>query len=223
MKRKSLVNILAAVAAALVSAVILYETLIAGSLLRENGLIGIFFAAMFSHLTVIGRGIFVPVFLPLTAIYHPLVLGVAAGLGGAIGETTTYIWGRGIRDAFENNEKEKAMPKWVEKYGIIALLIVAASPLPDTPLILLYGTAKLSLKKLLLIEAVGKTTLYSLGAVIGGFILGELGSFVQGLVLSTVIVVVSIALCVVVSWSKTRNKIFDVVKKIPVLNRVFGT
>lgn len=111
---------------------------------------------------------------------------------------------------FSKDERGDALPKWVEKYGIITLLVVAASPLPDTLIILLAGTARSSLKKLLLILAVGKTALYSLGAVAGGFILGELSSPVQELVLSTLIIAVLIVfMCVIVSWSKTRDKIFD--------------
>jgi membrane protein YqaA with SNARE-associated domain len=156
-ERKAFVNIAAAVTAAAVSAVILYEMLIAGSLLQEAGLAGVFLASMFSHLTIVGRDMFVPTFLALAPRYHPLLLGLAAGLGGAIGEVSTYYWGLGIKDALKGAEKDDTLPKWVEKYGLLAVLIVSATPLPDTPIVLLAGSARLPLRKLLVVEASGKT------------------------------------------------------------------
>ncbi|MEM2110569.1 MAG: hypothetical protein QXX08_01680 [Candidatus Bathyarchaeia archaeon] len=213
MKKKSIINITAAITTAIISAVILYETLITGNLLRENGLFGIFLAAMFSHLTIIGRGIFLPTFLPLTTLYHPLLLGLSAGLGGAIGEVTTYYWGLGIKEALRNNEKENILTKWIKKYGILALLMVAASPLPDTPLVLLAGTARLPLLKIIIIQGIGKTMLYSFGAAVGGFFFVQLSSIIEELLFSSIIVVVSVTFCVIVSWRKSREKIFHFLKR----------
>jgi len=214
MKKKSLVSITAAIATAVISGLILYETLIAHSLLAENGLIGIFLAAMFSHLTVIGRGVFVPAFLPLTAIFHPLLLGLSAGLGGAIGEVTTYYWGLGIKDAFKGDEKDSTLSRWIEKYGLIALLLIAATPLPDTPIVILAGSARFPLRKFLIIEAIGKTVWYTSGAAIGGLFLIHLSSFIEEILLSTVIVIASVILCIIVSWTKTREKVLQLLKRL---------
>ena len=214
MEKKALVNVIAAVTTAIISAIILYLTLIVGSLLEEVGLFGIFLASMFSHLTVIGRDMFVPAFLPLTVIYHPLLLGLSAGLGGAIGEVTTYYWGLGIGGALDEKERDNILSKWIEKYGLMAILLVAASPLPDTPIVLLAGSFRFPLRKLLIVEGIGKTLWYSLGAALGGFLLTHLSVFLEGLVLSTIIVIASAAICVIASWSKSREKVLQLLRKL---------
>ncbi len=207
-------NIAGASIAAVLSAAILYETLIAGSLLRETGLIGIFLAAMFSHITVIGRDMFVPAFLTLTVQYFPLLLGLVTGIGAAIGELTTYYLGLGIKDALDNTKKEDAVSRWVEKYGIVALFVVAASPLPDVPLVLLAGSARFPLRRFLLVEAIGKTLWYSLGAAVGGFFFTQMSAFVEEMVLSTIIAIVSFTICIIFTWGKSREKLLQVLDRI---------
>lgn len=214
MSWKALVNVIAAVVTAIISGVILYVTLIVGSLLKEVGLIGVFLASMFSHLTVIGRDMFVPAFLPLSIIYHPLLLGLSAGLGGAIGEVTTYYWGLGISEALEENERDNILSKWIEKHGLLAILLVAASPLPDTPIVLLAGSARFPLRKLLIVEGIGKTLWYSLGAAVGGFFFTHLSTFLEGLVLSIIILIASVAFCVIALWSKSREKVLRLLRRL---------
>ena len=214
MERKALVNISAAIVTAVISAFILYETLIANTILEEAGLIGIFFASMFSHLTVIGRDLFAPAFLSLALTTHPALLGFSAGLGGAIGEVTTYYWGLGIKEALKENEQDDVLSKWIEKYGLLAILIVAASPLPDTPIALLAGSARFPFRKFMIVEAIGKISFYSLGAVVGGSIFGYLSSSMDELLLSALVVIASIGLCVIASWSKSREKVLQLVRKL---------
>ena len=75
MSKKALINIIAALVAAIISGIILFETLVANNILGEIGLLGIFLSSLFSHLTVIGRGIFGPSFLLMAPIYNPIILG----------------------------------------------------------------------------------------------------------------------------------------------------
>ena len=213
MNKKALVNVIAALVAAVISGIILYETVIANNILGEIGLFGIFLSSLFSHLTVIGRGIFGPTFLLLARSYHPLVLGSFAAWGGAIGEVTTYYLGSVIREAVEEG-KENGLKKWVNRYGLIAILFLAATPLPDTPLILLAGSSRFPILKILLIEGIGKTLFYSFGAFFGVFFFRSLSDIVGSLITSTIIVVASIAFCIIVSWEKSRKKIFEIGKKI---------
>jgi membrane protein YqaA with SNARE-associated domain len=214
MKKKSIISIIGTIAAAFISGVILYETLIAGNLLRENGLLGIFLAAMLSHLTIIGRGIFLPTFLLLANVYHPLLMGLSAGLGGAKSEVTSYYWGLGMKEAVSNNEKENILTKWFRKNGILALLIVAVSPLPDTPLMLLAGTARLPILKIMTVQVIGKTILYSLEATVGGFIFVQLSSIFEELLISSIIIIVSVIFCVIVFWRKNRGKTLKLLRGI---------
>ena len=205
MSKKALINIIAALVAAIISGIILFETLVANNILGEIGLLGIFLSSLFSHLTVIGRGIFGPSFLLMAPIYNPIILGFFAGLGGAIGEVTTYYLGSTIREALEE-EKENRFKEWINKYGLIVILFLAATPLPDTPIILLAGSSRFPLLKILLIESVGKTLFYSFGAFFGVFFFTSLSNIVGSLITSTIIVVASIAFCIIISWEKSRKK-----------------
>ena len=214
MEKKALVNVSAAVLTAVISALILYQTLFVDPLLKETGLIGIFLASMFSHLTVIGRDMFAPAFVNLIKHYPPLLLGLSAGLGGAIGEVTTYYWGLGIQEAFSENERNSAVSKWIEKYGLLAILVVAASPLPDTPVALLAGSARFPLGRFLLVEAVGKTVFYSFGAAVGGAIFQTLNNSVDEWIFSILVVAASIILCVIASWGKSREKIIGLLRRV---------
>jgi len=211
LNKRFLVSLFSALAVATLSGIFLYETLIANNFLGEAGLSGMFLAAMLSHLTVIGRGIFIPAFLTLTSTYHPLILGTAAGLGGALGEATTYYLGLGIGEAL--GAKDKTVYKWINKYGLIAILILAASPLPDAPIILLAGSSRFPFSKILLIEGIGKIILYILSAIFGGFLFLGLTDLMGELLTSILIVIASLILCIIVSWEKARNKILKPLEK----------
>lgn len=207
--KKALINVSAVVVTAIISSIILYKTVIVDSLLGELGLIGLFFSSLFSHLTVVGRGIFGPTLLLLTSVYHPVVLGCFAGWGGAIGEVSTYYLGSAIRETVEE-EKENGLKEWINRYGLIIILLLAATPLPDTPIILLASSRRFPISKILLIEGIGKTIFYSFGAVFGGLLFRNLTDIVGNLVSSVIIVVASLAFCIIVSWEKTRNKLFEI-------------
>ena len=213
-RRKALISVSAAILTAVISGLILYNILFVGDMVEENGLIGIFLAAMLSHLTVVGRDLFTPAFIALMKYHHPALLGISAGIGGAIGEVTAYCWGLGIREAFQGNNEGNTIAKWVEKYGLLMVLLVAASPLPDAPITLLAGSARFSLKKFLLVEAAGKSLYYSVGASIGGYIFQVLSASVDEWILSLAVVSASIILCVVVSWGKSRERIIQIFSRI---------
>ena len=193
----------------MLSGVVLWKWMIDPETLGQFGLGGIFIASMLSHLTVIARDMFVPMFLPLASVYNPLVLGACAGVGAAIGEITTYLLGWGVAETIqENQEKDNRLSRWIKKYGLWAILLVAVTPLPDTPIVLLAGSNKLPLGKLFLVECVGKTALYSVGAVIGGAVFVGLTGVVGGITASVLVVAGSLLFCILVTWKKSRDLIF---------------
>jgi membrane protein YqaA with SNARE-associated domain len=211
---KALVKLFGAITTAMLSLIILFGVFMNKSSLEDYRLMGVFLAALFSHLTIIARGLFAPLFLSLTEFYNPVTLGLTAGLGGALGELTAYYWGLGIRETLNPDGRKDPLPKWAEKYGLIIALIFASSPLPDTPIMLLAGSIRFPLWKLMLIQMTGKTTFYSLGAIIGGFIFIGLKSFFEEIIISILILAVSIVLCVAFSWSKSREKLLRVLEEI---------
>jgi membrane protein YqaA with SNARE-associated domain len=178
-------------------------------------LAGVFAASMLSHLTVVARDMFIPLFLPLASVYHPVVLGSAAGTGAAIGEVTTYFLGWGVAESMETmSETEDKIAEWIKRYGLGAVFIVALTPLPDTPIVILAGSRKLSFRRLLAVEILGKSMLYSVGAVVGGVVYGGLESSLGTFVASGLMVVGSLVFCVVVTWKPSRDWIFGWVEKL---------
>ncbi|MCS7120053.1 MAG: VTT domain-containing protein [Nitrososphaerota archaeon] len=214
MEKRYLISIIALVGVAVISAVILYHTLFVGNIVEEIGLSGIFLVSMLSHLTIIGRDLFAPAFISLTPFYNPVILGFSAGIGAAVGEVTTYYWGLGISNTFQKGSEESQFTRWMKKYGNLALLIVASSPLPDTPIALLAGSSRLPIGKFLMIQIVGKTLFYSLAAAAGGFIFAQLSDIFGELLLSTLVVAASLALCVIASWNKGREKVLKLLRMI---------
>ena len=105
-------------------------------------------------------------------------------------------------------DDDNRLTRWIKQYGLWAVLLVAVTPLPDTPIVLLAGSNRLPFGKLFLVECVGKTALYSLGAVVGGFVFTGLTSVVGSLIASLLMVVASLIFCVLVTWKRSRNFIF---------------
>jgi len=63
-------------------------------------------------------------------------------------------------------------------------------------------------KKLLLVEGLGKTAYYTLGAVVGGFFFTGLTNVLGRFSASAVMVAGSVAFCVLVTWRRSRDAIF---------------
>jgi membrane protein YqaA with SNARE-associated domain len=209
MRSRAVVSLVAVAAVAALSGIILWRWTIDPETLGQSGLAGIFIASMFSHLTVVARDMFVPMFLPLASVYNPLVLGASAGVGAAVGEITTYLLGWGVAETIQENQHEdNRLTRWIRRYGLWAVLLVALTPLPDTPIVLLAGSNKLPLGRLFVVECVGKTALYSVGAVVGSVVFMGLTGAVGGITASILMVAGSLLFCILVTWKKSRDLIF---------------
>jgi membrane protein YqaA with SNARE-associated domain len=209
LRRKAILSIAGVVFVAAVSIYVLWRWTTDPESLGQFGLGSILVVSMVSHLTVVARDMFIPMYLPLASVYHPLVLGASAGIGAALGEITTYLLGWGVAESLtEQGVEDNRLTRWIKQYGLWAVLLVAITPLPDTPIILLAGSNKLPFAKLFVVECIGKTTLYTLGAIVGGFVFTGLTGAVGGWMASLLMVVGSLIFCVLVTWKKSRDMIF---------------
>ncbi len=215
MNRRGWLSVLAVAAVAAISGLLLWRLMSDGGSLGQLGLAGIFVASMLSHLTVVARDMFVPLFLPLASIYHPLILGAAAGGGAAIGELATYFLGWGVAESLEPaSGAEDRIARWIRRYGLWAVLLVSMTPLPDIPIVLLAGSRRLSLRGLFAVELVGKTVLYTVGAAVGGLVYTGLEGTLGGLTASGLVVVGSILFCIAVTWRPSRDLIFGWLERL---------
>jgi len=215
MKKQAVISIVGVVTVALLSGGLLYKLMVQGDSLGQLGLIGVFIASMLSHLTLVARDMFIPLFLPLASVYHPIVLGTFAGTGAAIGEVTTYFLGWGVADSIEPpTEAEDRIARWINKFGLWAVLLVALTPLPDTPIVILAGSRKLPFGKLAIVEIIGKSALYSVAALMGGLVYGGLEDTIGTMLASALIVIGSLIFSIAVTWKPSRDLIFGWLERL---------
>jgi membrane protein YqaA with SNARE-associated domain len=215
MRGKAIVSIIGVAVTAIVSFVVLFQLMVDPVLLGSYGLAGVFIASMMSHLTVVARDMFIPIFLPLASVYQPILLGLAAGVGAALGEITTYFLGWGVAESLDSGDSrvEDKLADWIKRFGLWAVLLVAVTPLPDTPIVLLAGSSRLPLGRLFMVEIVGKSVLYCIGAIVGGFVFTGMTDVIGGLASSFLMVVGSIVFCILVTWRKSRDLLFGWVER----------
>ncbi len=94
------------------------------------GLVVIFFLSLISNATLI-----LPVpGLALTALAatagNPLLIGVVAGVGQALGETTGYLAGYSGQELIDNSPRYTRMASWMQRYGALTIFVLALIPNP---------------------------------------------------------------------------------------------
>lgn len=91
---------------------------------------GVFLVALASNATVLLPAPGVAVIFAMGSIFHPLGVGLAAGAGGALGELSGYLAGFSGQAIVERMDLYERIHPWVEKYGTLAIFILAAIPNP---------------------------------------------------------------------------------------------
>jgi membrane protein YqaA with SNARE-associated domain len=173
------------------------------------GLLGVFLASFIGHFSIILKDIlFIPIFLSVSNFWNPLSLGLVGGLGGGLGELGAYLVGRGIGKFTVNKQKESTIPIWVKKLGLSSVLIFSITPIPDTPVLMLLGSIHFPILAVLALEIIGKTVLYTSMAVAGGILYSNVSGILPVPWDSVIIASVSLGLSVIITWERTRTRIF---------------
>ncbi|MBI4173261.1 MAG: VTT domain-containing protein [Candidatus Aenigmarchaeota archaeon] len=145
----------------------------ATGLIQTWGYAGVFIVAMLGSASIFFPVIPSVLIIPATAVFlNPMLVGVAAGAGAALGELTGYFAGeagrRLVRDRYSGLvDKTEA---WSKKYGIFMVIILfAALPLPADIVGILAGMAKYDVKKFVLANFIGKSIKFTAIAVAGAY------------------------------------------------------
>lgn len=148
------------------------------SSLQAYGFLGLFL------LNVLGSAtIFLPTPLFLTAyvagtIYNPFIVAVVASLGSTIGELTGYIAGYGAEELLINDNKVQKVKKWMDKYGLWTLLVLAAIPNPLFDIAgIVSGATGIPVYKFLSVVWVGKLIKFAVIVFLGIGTLRVIGAF----------------------------------------------
>ncbi|MEM2109926.1 MAG: VTT domain-containing protein [Candidatus Odinarchaeota archaeon] len=176
---------------------------------------GAFIISTFSNFTV-----FLPVpyalaifLLGAQPFINPLLLALICGLGSGIGEVSAYLIGLGGRKFIERKYEKnlKSVGALIERYGFWAIVLFAATPLPDDTLLIPLGVLRYNLAKALIACIFGKILLCSLLAFGGrlgwGFVeLIFTGGGTIGTVLAIIGTILLIYFILKIDWSVVLNK-----------------
>lgn len=102
------------------------------------------------------------------AIWNPLLVGVAAGLGNATGELTNYLLGRAAGTFIAEERRPRLWVRlhdWLSRYGFLTILTIAAIPNPIFDAVsLISGSLGYPGRRFWLACAIGNTIKYTVYA-----------------------------------------------------------
>lgn len=122
-------RILALIAVAIISTtIILLRDKLAG--LGALGYPGLFLVNVFTSATVILPMPGLALAFAAGSSLNPWLVGLAVGTGAAVGELTGYLAGYGGQGLIEDNPTCLQIQRWMRRYGLWVLFVMAAIPNP---------------------------------------------------------------------------------------------
>lgn len=136
--------------------------------LQGYGLFGLFVISILGNATIIFPA---PVILTAFvggAVFNPFLVALVVAAGAALGELTGYLAGYGTEDILEKDLRLTKVKKWMEKYGLWTLFVLAAIPNPLFDLAgIVAGATEVPVKKYLLVVFLGKFVKFAVFAYLG--------------------------------------------------------
>ncbi len=135
--------------------------------LESYGYLGAFLISLVGNATILLPGIVLPilsglgiVLFPTTGVVGPVIVGLAGGVGAAIGELVGYMAGYSGRGIVENNRRYNRLVDWVRRWGSLAIFIFTLVPLFFDLVGLAAGVLRFPVWKFILVCWLGRTLLY---------------------------------------------------------------
>jgi membrane protein YqaA with SNARE-associated domain len=134
---------------------------------------GAFLAMLIGNATVILPVPGLIVVYVLGGTLNPLLLGLAAGPGAALGEMTGYFAGYGGSALIDNMKLYHRIRGWMEKYGLLVIVVLSAIPNPVFDMAgIVAGSLRLKWWQFLIAAWIGKTIQALLIAYAGSLSIG---------------------------------------------------
>lgn len=106
------------------------------------------------------------------AFLNPILVGIFSAMGSTIGELTGYYAGKGGKEPVKENKNIKKVQKWMDKYGLWVVFVLAVIPNPFFDLTgITSGASAIPVKKYLIAVFGGKLIKFILLAYLGFSIL----------------------------------------------------
>ncbi len=132
------------------------------SLVNTYGYPAVFIVGLLSSVTLLITSPAVIVVFLLAPTLNPFVLGLIAGAGAAVGETTSYLAGYGVRKlAKKQRKKLDEIKKLFQKYKPdVVIFVFSATPLPFDFVGILCGTINYDRRRFFIATLLGKILKY---------------------------------------------------------------
>jgi membrane protein YqaA with SNARE-associated domain len=135
--------------------------------LKSYGYLGAFLISLIGNASIFLPGIVLPilsglgiVLYPVAGLVAPAVVGLAGGIGAALGEIVGYMAGYSGRSIVENRKLYERLVGWVRRWGTVAIFIFSLVPLFFDLVGLAAGVLRFPLWKFILVCWLGRTLLY---------------------------------------------------------------
>jgi uncharacterized membrane protein YdjX (TVP38/TMEM64 family) len=142
--------------------------------------LGAFLAMLIGNATVILPVPGLAIVFALGATLNPLLLGLAAGPGAALGEMTGYLAGYGGSAVADNLKVYRTIERWMDRHGVIVIAVLAAIPNPLFDVAgMVAGVMRVRWWHFLLAAWIGKTIQAVVVAYAGALSLGWVQELVR--------------------------------------------
>ncbi|MGC9467023.1 MAG: VTT domain-containing protein [Anaerolineae bacterium] len=132
------------------------------------GYVGLFLISILGNATIV---LPVPTFVTTFlggGVFNPVLVGIISAAGATIGELTGYLAGLGGQAIIENRELYDRFSRWMDRYGLLALFVLAAIPNPFFDVAgIIAGMSRLRLTTYFLVVWGGKIVKFVLIAFLG--------------------------------------------------------
>jgi membrane protein DedA with SNARE-associated domain len=154
--------------------------------------------------------------MALSRFFNPVLLGLAFGLGAAVGQLTSYVVGYAGRGVVGEKHKRRlnALLKIFNRCGMVAVFFFALTPLPDSLLFIPMGLVHYSLWKVFLAGLAGKISMSLIITHVGDTLGGSLEENWVFAVITTFLLVLSVVAVFKIDWEKVAEKYLTKKKKI---------
>jgi membrane protein YqaA with SNARE-associated domain len=134
------------------------------------GYLGVFLVSLITSATIILPAPGIIIILALGTVLSPVLVGLTAGTGAALGEMTAYLAGFSGRGLVENRRLYNRLEGWLNtKWGVIVIFVFAATPLPFDILGIVAGVLRFPIWKFFIACWLGKTTFWMVTALLGAW------------------------------------------------------
>jgi len=147
---------------------------------EKFGYAGIFLIALMANATVLLPAPGVAVVYAMGGVFNPLLVGLAAGTGGAFGELSGFLAGFSGQAVIERTDIYNRFKPWVDQYGGWAILVLSAIPNPFFDVAgIAAGIAKMPMRTFLFFTWIGQLIKMTLFATAGYYSVEWLTNFMK--------------------------------------------